>query len=214
MGLFGQNPGSIGFAAPPDETTQLRRLRDLERGVQEAYADGTLRSLVDSLPASVATQVASQLAGGISTTTVAASGTATIGGDINLTGDLYSVHGLNTPVTSGYFAAYFNSDGRLGRTTSAKRYKQEIAACTPDIQAVFALQLVTYRLKAAVAEMGNDAPIEHGLIAEELVALGLEWLVTYIDGVVEGVAYEKLALALLPAIQNHEKRLLALEARL
>lgn len=135
-----------------------------------------------------------------------------VAGNINLTGDLYTPHGLATPVTSGYFAAYINGDGRLGRSVSARRYKQDIKAWSPNLQAVFALQLVTYRLKSAVTELGDAAPVEYGLIADELVALGLGWLVIFTDGEVEGIAYEKIALALLPVVQDHERRLDALEA--
>jgi len=139
-------------------------------------------------------------------------GSASVSGDINLTGDLYTPHGLATPVTSGYFAAYINGDGRLGRTVSARRYKRDITAWAPEKQAIFALQLVTYRLKSNVLTMGDDAPVEVGLIAEELVALGLGWLVLYIDGEVEGIAYEKISLALLPVVQDHETRMLEQEA--
>lgn len=150
--------------------------------------------------------------GAASSATVATTGNATVGGDIQLTGDLYTIHGLNTPVTSGYFAAYINSDGRLGRSASARKYKQDITTFDPDVQAVFGMQLVSYRMKAAVTDMGDAAPHEYGLIAEELETLGLGWLVLYSDGAVEGIAYEKIALALIPAVQNHESRILALEA--
>ena len=223
------NPNALAASLPGQVADLRRQLKDLS--VNRAYSPvswhvGATGLIVDgpstltgaaTLTGGVTGAVAAT--GAVSGTTLTSSGATSVGtglsvgGDINLTGDLYSVHGLNTPVVSGYFAAYFNVDGRVGRTTSARRYKQEITAWTPDLQAVFALQLVTYRLKTAVAEFGADAPLEHGMIAEELVALGLSWLVTYINGEVEGIAYEKLALALLPAIQNHEKRLLALEAK-
>ena len=70
---------------------------------------------------------------------------------------------------------------------------------------------MTYRQIAAVDEFGDDAPVEFGLIAEELVDLGLGWLVLTIDGRPEGIAYEKIALALIPIVQDHESRLAALE---
>ena len=155
---------------------------------------------------------AGSITGNTVSTNGLSTGSATVTGDINLGGDLYTPHGLATPVTSGYFAAYINGDGRLGRTVSARRYKQDITAWAPEKQAVFALQLVTYRLKSNVLSMGDGAPVEVGLIAEELVALGLSWLVLYIDGEVEGIAYEKISLALLPVVQDHETRMLEQEA--
>ena len=216
MGLLGMNPGSIGFAAPPDENEQLRRIRDIERAIQEMYADSTLRALVNNLPGQVATNVAAQLAAGISTTTVTTSSDVNVGnnGNVNFNnGTVFSLYALNNAVTSGYFALYVDATGRFGRTVSARRYKQDIVNFTPSAQAVFALQLREYRLKQAVEELGDAAPVERGLIAEELVACGLDWLVQFgADGQAEAIAYEKVALALIPVIQDHERRLLALEA--
>jgi hypothetical protein len=136
-------------------------------------------------------------------------------------GTVWSTYALNNPVTTGYFALYVNSDGRVGRTPSARKYKQDIANFSPSEQAVFAIQLRQFRIKAAVAELGDNAPIEHGLIAEELVELGLDWLVLFgPGGEPEGIAYEKVALALIPAVQehermaqDHERRIAALEAQ-
>jgi hypothetical protein len=138
-------------------------------------------------------------------------GDATIGSTLNVAGASYFPHAYANPVTTSYFAAYLNGDNRLGRTVSSRRYKSHIEAWNPDVQAIFALQLVTFRLKAAVEEMGSDAPIEWGLIAEELVELGLDWLVIFVDGEPEGIAYEKIALAMLPAVQDHERRIARLE---
>jgi hypothetical protein len=53
------------------------------------------------------------------------------------------------------------------------------------------------------------------VIAEELIAAGLERFVYFDDkGQVEGVAYEKMALALIPVVQSQSARLDAVEARL
>jgi hypothetical protein len=151
--------------------------------------------------------------GAASSATVSATGDVTAANvQLGNNGTVYSLYALNNAVTSAYFALYVNGDGRFGRSVSARRYKQDIASWSENMQAVFALRLVTYRLRTAVAEYGNAAPIEVGLIAEELEAVGLGWLVLYIDGQVEGIAYEKLALALLPVVQDHEARLLKVEA--
>jgi hypothetical protein len=224
MGDYASPPGP-GLASLVSELRDIRaELRTLQRPsgvdvggllaqVQMALANitTTVTTAINALSytrAVIDSKIANPPAGSAVTGNISATG------DINLTGDLYTPHGLATPVTSGYFAAYINFDGRLGRTVSARRYKQDITAWAPDAQAVFALRLVTYRLKSNVTGMGDKAPVEVGMIAEELVALGLGWLVLYINGEVEGIAYEKIALLLLPVVQDHEKRLLALEARL
>lgn len=178
-----------------DIQTQIREL-GRPTGGQFAEQLTTLRNLVDGLIA--------QVNGNFS-------GYLTVAGQATVNGPIFSPHALANPVVTGYFALYVNSDARIGRTVSARRYKQDIAAWTPDVQGIFALQLVTYRLKSEVALKGDDASLEWGLVAEELIELGLDWLVLRIDGKVEGIAYERLALALLPAIQDQERRLLALE---
>lgn len=130
---------------------------------------------------------------------------------VNASGPMYTPHGRANPVTSSYVAAYLNSDGRIGASASSRRFKKEIQAFSPDLQAVFALQLVTFRYRASVFG-SNDAPVEVGMIAEDLLDLGLDWLVfTDADGQPAGIHYERLALALLPAIQNLNQRLEKLE---
>lgn len=148
-------------------------------------------------------------------TNITATHAITAGDDITSTnGTFWSLYALNNPVVTGYFALYVNSDGRFGRTPSARKYKQDIANFSPSMQAVFAIQLREFRLKQAVNELGDSAPVEHGLIAEELVDIGLDWLVLFgPDGEPEGIAYEKVALALIPVIQDHERRIAELETR-
>lgn len=127
---------------------------------------------------------------------------------------IYTPHGRANPVVTSYVSAYINSDGRIGATPSSARFKQDIQTWSPDQQAILALQLVTFRYKAAVDELGEDAQVEVGLIAEDLHTLGLTWLVVYDEHQAPfSVHYERLALALLPVIQSHEQRLTALEQK-
>lgn len=140
---------------------------------------------------------------------------ASIGPDLTLSGQLYLPS--STIATSGWTNAYINGpDGRVSRGASSRRYKKDIAAWSQDRQAVLALQVVSFHYKAALfAEddpMRQNPPLEVGLIAEDLHDLGLTWLVAYDDeGRPDNVRYERIALALLPVIQDHEARLTALE---
>ena len=218
----------------PDPTSQfaadlqrlIQRVRTLEKptGTQTFEALAKVKQLIAELPSLVANIASTGVtwAGPVNDPTgtgLSTTGRVTSGGDVTAhsvrlgnNGTVYSDYALNNPVTTGYFALYVNADGRFGRTPSALKYKQDIANFSPSEQAVFAIQLREFRLKQAVDEMGDQAPIEHGLIAEELAAIGLEWLVLYgPDGEPEGIAYEKVALALIPALQDHERRIAALE---
>jgi hypothetical protein len=119
-----------------------------------------------------------------------------------------------SPATSGYSIAYINGDGRLSRGASARRLKQDIQDWAPDKQALLAVKLVQFRVKAAVKELGDDAPIDYGVIADDLLELGLDWLVYCDDdGKPLGVHYEKITLALIAVAQDHEDRLAKLEGK-
>jgi hypothetical protein len=79
---------------------------------------------------------------------------------------------------------------------------------------------VTFRYIGAVENLGDDAAVEWGLIAEEIDELGLSWLVDYDeDGLPAGVKYERLALLLTLGLQQQQEsfdmiaaRVLALES--
>lgn len=137
------------------------------------------------------------------------------GGDLLVGGHIYTPLGRSSPVVTSYVAAYLDGAGRLGATPSSRRFKQDIAAWSPETQALFAITLYTFRYKAAVEELGEDAEVEVGVMAEDLHELGLNWLVVYdSDGLPFTVRYERIALLLIPTVQDHELRLLDLDQRL
>lgn len=139
-------------------------------------------------------------------------------GNVFANGAFYSPNAI--PAVSGWTNAYINGpDGRISKGASSRRFKKEIKSWTPEAQATLAMQVVTFRYRAEM--FGKDdparaaAPVEVGLIAEDLHELGLYWLVVYdAEGRPEGVRYERIALALLPIIQAHERRLGMLERAL
>lgn len=113
---------------------------------------------------------------------------------------------------SGWSALGVNAAGQFGFQMSSRRFKKDIKSWTPDRQAILAMRLVEFRYKVAYDDGTGD--IDHGLIAEELHDLGLEWLVAYDgDGLPVTVRYERIGLALLPIVQDHEARIAALEGR-
>lgn len=93
--------------------------------------------------------------------------------------------------------------------SSSRTAKEDIELAPIDVQAVLAMEVVTYHRIGA-----PDGDIEHGLIAEDLHELGLTWLVDYgADGdTPQGVRYDLLALALIPALQHLLRRLADAEA--
>ena len=120
----------------------------------------------------------------------------------------------NRTLGGAYRVCYVNTDGTLGWVSSSRRHKKNIEAASVDVDAVLAMRLVTFLYKVEV-DTGRLGELQHGLIAEDLDDLGLDWLVDYgTDGSPEGVRYDRLALALLPVIQRQEARLTAIEAHL
>lgn len=134
---------------------------------------------------------------------------------------IYTVHGRANPVTTGYVAAYINNDGRLGVTPSARRFKTEIEDWQPDVGALDRIRLVCFKYREALQNIGTAAPLQHGLIAEELLDAGLDWLVVFDDiGRPFTVAYERISLLLIAgyqaqalAIDDLIERVRALEGR-
>ncbi|WP_166786158.1 tail fiber domain-containing protein [Cryobacterium lyxosi] len=112
----------------------------------------------------------------------------------------------------GYKAQYVHVDGTMGYVPSSRQFKQDITPATLDPALLTALQLVTFRYIDAVDNLGDQAETELGLIAEDVHALGLHWLVDYdAEGKPTGLKYERLALLMIPWAQSIEARLQALE---
>ncbi|MFD1714174.1 tail fiber domain-containing protein [Amnibacterium flavum] len=201
-----------------------RRLRDLEKPTGTSIA-----GLVDQVQralANITATVSEAISANSYTKTEIDSKVSSPGniapGNVSASGDLSVVGALRAPtvpttlLTSSYYATYATTvDGRLGHVASSRRFKQDIASATAPLDAVLALRLVTFRYIQAVEELGEDADIEWGLIAEEVHDLGLHWLVSYdADRIPVGVRFERLAVALLPVMQNHEARLARVEEAL
>lgn len=123
----------------------------------------------------------------------------------------------NTSLSGPYRAVWVNSSGTIGYTSSTRRVKQDIEPAQISSDAALLLNLVQYRRIQNVKEMGADAPVETGLIAEDLIAAGngLEQFVFFDDdGKPAGIHYELLALALIPTIQMQAEQIASIEARL
>lgn len=139
------------------------------------------------------------------------SGTLSVTGRSTLTGGITSTDVRARTVTVGYSAVYADVNGIFGANTSSRRYKQDIAAATMDLDGILRLTPRRYRRRAAVEEMGADAPVEIGLIAEDVEKVA-PWLVFHdADGLVQGIRYEMLSVALLGIVKTLDERVRALE---
>jgi hypothetical protein len=125
-------------------------------------------------------------------------------------GPLYAVNTYNQ--TNSGRAVYVASNGLFGVGSSSKRYKKNITEAQLDVDKIRELKVKTFQYKAAFS---TDETVHTGVIAEDLVELGLNEFVFFDDqGNADGVAYEKLALAVLALAQTQADKLDALETRL
>lgn len=87
-------------------------------------------------------------------------GGGTVSGNVSILGQLFLPN--SSIATSGWTAAFINSDGRVTRGASSSRYKKDIVRdCTlPD---VFAVPISSYKMRADA-----DAKTRYGYIAEDL----------------------------------------------
>jgi hypothetical protein len=172
------------------------------------------KAKIEQLIANIGTYVTAFLSGGFTAASATITGLLTAA-NAHITGTTTSDAGVsstgvyNNLLTTSYRVQYINSAGPMGYVPSSFQFKQDIFTVGPD-EAAFALHVVTYRYIQAVEQFGEDAPWEDGVLAEELHSLGFTWAVDYDDdGRPFGVKYERLILAYIPIVQDHEKRLKA-----
>lgn len=233
------NPGSAGFAMPPAEDDQVRKLRDVERTAREQAAARTLEastigkggilvkdggSITVEAPGTIDLQGGAFSAATVTATTDITAGDTIQGAHVvatsdmttvNLTasGPIYSPHGRANPVTSGYVGAWLNVDGRLGATASSVFVKQDFEPGNTAalVDAMYHVALVRFRYIAAVEQFGDAAVSELGSIAQYFVTNGLgEYVFNDADGNPQGINYERLTIPLIAVVQDLNGRLKAL----
>lgn len=204
-----------GYTVPPTgdyglQIQQLQEIRnrvaELERptGSQIAEAVQKLQELVDGL----ITQV-----NGIFSGYVQAGGNIVAGGRVVGQTGISSLPVYSNILTTAFRAVYVTqtgSSGDFGYVPSSRQFKQDELPAPNQLEAALAIQVVTFRYKQAVEELGDAAQVEWGVIAEDIHALGFHWLIDYDDeGKPFGVKKEQLIFAFIPVIQDHEARLQA-----
>ena len=124
---------------------------------------------------------------------------------------------------------FVTSAGRIGRSTSASKYKLAIARSDDTVQAdrLMTLKPASWNDKVATEKMAEslsngEIPVEaeinlkrhYGLIAEDLRDAGLdEFLITGKDGQIEGIEYDRLWTVLIPKIKQLNNRINELERK-
>ena len=98
-------------------------------------------------------------------------------------------------------AVFVNSDGKLGTTTSSRRFKNEIQPMDKASEAILALKPVKFHYKS-----DNTARPQFGLIAEEVAAVNPDLVVRDKEGKPYSVRYDQVnAMLLNEFLKEHRK---------
>lgn len=104
--------------------------------------------------------------------------------------------------SSGGTPVYINSAGKLGTTTSSRRFKEDIKPMKNESEALFALQPVTFRYKKEIDSQGIP---QFGLIAEDVEKVNPDLVVRDKEGKVNTVRYEQInAMLLNEFLKEHQ----------
>ena len=98
---------------------------------------------------------------------------------------------------------FINSDGKLGTTTSSRRFKEEIKSMDRASEALFALKPVTFRYKKGIDPQGIP---QFGLVAEDVEKVNPDLVVRDAEGKLNTVRYEAInAMLLNEFLKAHAK---------
>lgn len=139
---------------------------------------------------------------------------ATAGSDIVLDAGSAGVKIVHNTSGASANCVIDSTSGKISRSTSSRRYKQDIVDGDVDTAKVLALTPRRYRMKADVEEQGDGARTYVGFIAEEAVDAGLDDWVTYMDGVPDAFDYDRYVVALQSVVRQQADQIADLTTRL
>jgi len=113
--------------------------------------------------------------------------------------------------SSGGTAVFINSDGKLGTTTSSKRFKEEIKPMDKASEALFVLRPVAFRYKQ---EIDPARTRQLGLVAEDVEKVSPDLVVRDKEGKPYSVRYDQVNAMLLNEFLKEHRKVQELEAAL
>ena len=144
------------------------------------------------------------------------SGASTFAGNVSTNAFLYNA---GYALTTGAANMRINTaNGLIAYTSSSERYKVEIEPQTIPNESILSLVAKSYFDKIEYEENNNSGTgLQRwlGLIAEDIAKLPIlkDLLVEYKDDEPNSVYYDRIAVALIPLLQDHEARLNKLEGK-
>jgi hypothetical protein len=113
------------------------------------------------------------------------------------------IAGIFGKMSSSGTPVYINSNGKLGTTTSSKRFKENIKPMDETSEAILTLKPVTFRYKR---DIDPEHTPQFGLVAEEVEKVNPDLVVRDADGKAYTVRYEAVnAMLLNEFLKEHKK---------
>jgi hypothetical protein len=119
------------------------------------------------------------------------------------------IRGVTTG-SSGAVPVVIDGNGQLGTASSSRKVKRDIADMGDTTETLMSLHPVQFRYIAH----GPDAPLQYGLIAEEVAEVAPELVARKADGEVETVFYDKVNAMLLNQVQTQQRQIEAQRTQL
>jgi hypothetical protein len=120
----------------------------------------------------------------------------------DMTNSCYIGNIFNATSSAGT-AVFINSDGKLGTTTSSKRFKEEIKPMDKASEAIFALRPVAFRYKQEIDPARTG---QLGLVAEDVEKVSPDLVVRDKEGKPYSVRYDQVnAMLLNEFLKEHHK---------
>ena len=126
----------------------------------------------------------------------------------NVSGSCFIDHIFNG-TSSGGVGVFVNSNGRLGTSTSSRRFKEDIKPMGKASEAILALKPVTFHYKR---ELDADRIPQFGLVAEDVEKVNPDLIVRDKDGKPYSVRYEQVNAMLLNEFLKEHREVEELEA--
>ncbi|MEI6089058.1 MAG: tail fiber domain-containing protein [bacterium] len=117
------------------------------------------------------------------------------------------IRGIHNQTSSGGIAVYVNSSGKLGTTTSSRRFKENINDMADASDVLMKLRPVTFVYKDEYAD--GDKSTQYGLIAEEVAQIAPNLVAFDKDGNPYTVYYNRVNAMLLNEVQKQKNEILA-----
>ena len=120
----------------------------------------------------------------------------------NVSGSCF-IGNIFSATSSGGTAVFVNASGRLGTTTSSRRFKEQINPMDRASEALFALKPVTFRYRQ---EIDPERMSQFGLVAEDVEKINPNLVVRDKEGKPYSVRYDQVnAMLLNEFLKEHKK---------